>query len=51
MPDRNAWNRRYDTPDFIHGVDASEFLLSNLYGVSSPQLAASVYWMSEPLHP
>jgi SAM-dependent methyltransferase len=29
MPDRNAWNRRYDTPDFIHGVDASEFMLSN----------------------
>jgi SAM-dependent methyltransferase len=29
MSDRNVWESRYDSPDFIHGLEASEFLLSN----------------------
>lgn len=29
MPDRDVWEARYEASDFIHGVEASQFLLSN----------------------
>jgi tellurite methyltransferase len=30
MVEQSIWNERYETPDFIHGVEPSEFLKDNL---------------------